>query len=313
MADDPLLGKTLGNVRLTARLGQGAMGVVYRGWHNTAGCEVAVKILIDQSGQGHAKERFLREGQTAAKVRQENVVQVMEAGESGGNVYLVMELVIGHSLDRLIAEKGAINPEEVARLGVGIAKGLAAIHEQGIIHRDIKPDNILISGDKKPKITDLGLAKQHDDPGLARLTATGMVVGTPLFVSPEAIRDTKTVTIATDIYSLGATLYCMLTGKPPFVAESPYEVMRSHLEERVRPIRELKPATPVGLANLVERCLHKSPEKRPTAQQLVGLFAQGANLRSGSSLGLYVFIAVVVVVILGGAILGWSLLQAKPG
>lgn len=306
---DPHLGKTYGNVKLLKRLGQGAMGAVYQGWHERFAREVAVKVLLNLQAKGTVKERFLREGQAAAKVRHEHVVQVMDAGEHDGIAYLVMELVNGYSLGGIVDEKGPLPCEAVARIGAQIALGLAAIHAQGIIHRDIKPDNILVGNDRKVKITDMGLAKQTDDPELNRLTATGMVVGTPLYVSPEAIRDPKTCTVASDIYSLGATLYHLLVGHPPFQADSPYEVMRAHLELRPQPLRELRPDIPVGLAQLIDRCLNKAQDRRPTALQVAELLSGGANLKASASRGLATLVGIATVVVLGGAALGWFGLQ----
>ena len=306
---DPHLNKTYGNVKLMKRLGQGAMGAVYQGWHERFAREVAVKVLLNLQAKGSARERFLREGQAAAKVQHEHVVQVMDAGEHDGIAYLVMELVNGYSLGSIVDEKGPLPCEAVARIGAQIALGLAAIHAQGIIHRDIKPDNILVGNDRKVKITDMGLAKQTDDPELNRLTATGMVVGTPLYVSPEAIRDPKSCTTASDIYCLGATLYHLLSGHPPFQADSPYEVMRAHLEMRPRPLRELRADIPVGLAQLVERCLNKTPERRPTALQVAELLSGGANLKASASRGLATLVGIATVVVLGGATLGWFGLQ----
>jgi eukaryotic-like serine/threonine-protein kinase len=306
---DPHLGKTYGNVKLGKRLGQGAMGAVYQGWHERFAREVAVKVLLNLHAKGNVKERFLREGQAAAKVQHEHVVQVMDAGDHEGIAYLVMELVNGYSLGGIVDEKGPLPCEAVARIGAQIALGLAAIHAQGIIHRDIKPDNVLVGSDRKVKITDMGLAKQTDDPELNRLTATGMVVGTPLYVSPEAIRDPKTCTTASDIYSLGATLYHLLTGHPPFQADSPYEVMRAHLEMRPQPLRELRAEIPAGLAQLVERCLHKTPERRPTALQVAELLSGGANLKASASRGLATLVGIASIVVLGGATLGWFGLQ----
>ncbi len=306
---DPHLGKTYGNVKLVSKLGQGAMGAVYQGWHEGFAREVAVKVLLNLHAKGNVRERFLREGQAAAKVQHEHVVQVMDAGEHDGVAYLVMELVNGYSLGHICDEKGPLPCEAAARIGAQIALGLAAIHLQGIIHRDIKPDNILVGGDRKVKITDMGLAKQTDDPELNRLTATGMVVGTPLYVSPEAIRDPRSCTTSSDIYSLGATLYHLLVGHPPFQADSPYEVMRAHLEQRVQPIRELRPEVPAGFAQLVERCLNKLPERRPTALAVAELLSGGANLKASASRGLATLVGIATVVVVGGSALGWFSLQ----
>jgi hypothetical protein len=311
MSVDTHLGRTYGNVRLTARLGQGAMGAVYRGMHLHFAREVAVKVLLSPDGKGNSRERFLREGQAAARIKHENVVQILDAGEADGVVYLVMELVEGYSLGKIVDDTGPLPPEAVARLGAGISLGLAAIHAQGIIHRDIKPDNILLGRDRKPKITDLGLAKQTDDPDLQRLTATGMVVGTPLYVSPENIRDPKSAGSASDIYSLGATLYHLLTGRPPFKEHTPYEVMRAHLESRVQPIRELSPGVPIGLAQLVERCLSKSPDKRPSAAELADRFSQGAGLKASPVGGMALMVALTALVVAALAAGAWFALGAE--
>jgi serine/threonine protein kinase len=302
---DPHLNKTYGNVRLTARIGNGAMGAVYQGWHDRFHREVAVKVLLHMNAKATVKERFLREGQAAAKIQHENVVQVMDAGEHEGIAYLVMELVNGYSLGRIIDEKGPLPCEAVAHIGAQIALGLAAIHAKGIIHRDIKPDNILIGSDRKVKITDLGLAKQTDDPEINRLTATGMVVGTPLYVSPEAIRDPRSATISADIYSFGATLYHLLTGHPPFQASSPYEVMRAHLEQRPQPMRELRSDISPGLAQLVERCLNKIPSKRPTAIELANLLSGGAHVKASASRSLAALVGVATLSVISAAVIGW--------
>ncbi|MFM2089816.1 MAG: hypothetical protein RLZZ127_305, partial [Planctomycetota bacterium] len=209
MATDPLIGRTLAGVRIEARLGEGAMGVVYRGQHAGLARAVALKVL-HPSARGNAKERFLREGRAAAKVRHTNVVAVHDAGEAGGTAYLIMELVNGHSLGAILDQQQRLDPAVVARLGSGIAEGLAAIHASGVVHRDLKPDNIMLGADQVVKIADMGLAKTLDDPDLLRLTGSGMVVGTPLYVAPEAIRDPQGITAKADIYSLGATLYHLL-------------------------------------------------------------------------------------------------------
>jgi serine/threonine-protein kinase len=221
-----------------------------------------------------------------------------------------MELVEGCSLGAIVDDTGPLPPAAVARLGAGISLGLAAIHAQGIIHRDIKPDNILLGRDRKPKITDLGLAKQTDEPDLQRLTATGMVVGTPLYVSPENIRDPKSAGSAADIYSLGATLYHLLTGRPPFTEHTPYEVMRAHLESRVQPIRELAPGVPIGLAQLVERCLSKRPGKRPSAIELADRLSQGASLTASPVGGLALMVALTALVVAALSAAAWFALEA---
>ena len=290
MAADPLLQTRVGNVRLVRKLGAGAMGVVYQGWHETFSREVAVKFLT--ASTGNSRERFLREGRAAARIDHEGVIRILDAGEVQGRAYLVLEFINGRSLGEILDTQDAHDRENpptdrpvgslpdpgvVALLGAQMARGLAAIHAKGIVHRDIKPDNVLVSQDGRAKIADLGLAKQLDDPESMRLTGSGMVVGTPLYVSPEGIRDPKTISGASDVYSLGATLYHLLGGRPPFEGKTAYDVMRGHLEEKPRPLRELRPNLPIGMARLVEQCLAKQPERRPSPEALADALDSGTG------------------------------------
>jgi len=315
MPADPLIGQHFGNVKLTGKLGAGAMGVVYRGYHSALSREVAVKLLTAH-GDGpndSYRERFLREGRAAARVRNEHVVQVIDAGQQGNEAYLIMELVNGMSLGSILDEAGTLSPEVVVRLGVGMCLGLAAIHAQQIIHRDIKPDNVLIGNDKKAKIADLGLAKQLDSKD-NRLTATGVVVGTPLYLSPEAIRDPGKITAAADIYSLGATFYHMLTGRPPYTGSTAYEVMNGHLAGTYRPIREVRSEVPACLARVVESCLAKQPDRRPTASALADLLINGdAGGDRSMNRGMLATIGAAVVLVVGGAVIGWRLMPRGGG
>ncbi|MEK7413514.1 MAG: serine/threonine-protein kinase [Planctomycetota bacterium] len=312
-APDPLIGKLIGSIRIQAKLGAGAMGVVYRGRHDVLAKDVAVKILSHARGdQGHARQRFLREGQAAAKISHANVVQVFEAGVHQNTPYLVMELVVGHSLGSLLDEVSrksgkptGLPPKSVISLGTGIALGIQAIHAVGIVHRDIKPDNVMVSADRTPKVADLGLAKEVADPDALRLTGTGMVVGTPLYCAPEAIRDPQSIGPPADIYSLGATLFHMIAGRPPFEAPTAYEVMRAHLEDRPRDLRDLVPGTPVSLSNLVSLCLDKDPKRRPTALAVAEALGSGATLRARPRIGLAALVVLGVIAVGGGAGATW--------
>ncbi len=319
MVADPLLQTRVGNVRLVRKLGAGAMGVVYQGWHETFAREVAVKFLT--ASTGNSRERFLREGKAAARIDHEGVIRILDAGECQGRAYLVLEFINGRSLGEILDQQDAHDREQapvdrpagsftdtgvVATLGAQIARGLAAIHAKGIVHRDIKPDNVLVSQDGRAKIADLGLAKQLDDPESMRLTGTGMVVGTPLYVSPEGIRDPKTISGASDIYSLGATLYHLLGGRPPFEGKTAYDVMRGHLEEKPRPLRELRPSVPLVLAQLVELCLAKNPARRPTPEALAEALENGkSTVRSWRSMMLVTVL--VVTALTASALAVWFL------
>jgi serine/threonine-protein kinase len=169
--------------------------------------------------------------------------------------------------------------QELLPVARGIADGLTAIHQLGIIHRDIKPDNILIDPLGVPRISDLGLARTVGDADTQGLTATGMVLGTPTYISPEAIRDSGSVDAKSDIYSLGVTLYHLLAGRPPFTGRTISELMRSHLTGDHTPLREVVPHADAQLCSVIERCLTLDPQERPTAGELAQLLGQAQQTR----------------------------------
>ncbi|TVR46092.1 MAG: serine/threonine protein kinase [Planctomycetota bacterium] len=281
---DARIGLQLGGWILRQRIGEGGMGVVYKAEKvGQPESLAAVKILTNHGHKRDARKRlaarFLRESEAAMTVQHDHVVRVFASGEEQQCSYLVMELVEGMSLGQILDGAYAIEVERVLKIGAAIARGLAAIHGKGIVHRDIKPDNILIGRGGVVKIADLGLAKLNDPSDSERLTASGVVVGTPLYVAPEAVRDAHRVTPATDIYSLGATLYHLLCGHPPFAGDSPYELMRAHLEQEPRQLREINPQVPKWLHRVVHRCLAKKAEARPSARELALFFTQGEDDR----------------------------------
>jgi Protein kinase domain/Stage II sporulation protein E (SpoIIE)/FHA domain len=268
---DPWLGTHFGQVEAVCRISQGSMGMVYRGHHRLLQTDVAIKIMStrDEAKAELHRQRFLREARAAARIRHPNVVQVMDVGDTDDQgIYLIMELVEGPNLARRLDEHGRMGDQELLPVARGIAEGLAAIHQLGIIHRDIKPDNILIDPLGTPKISDLGLARMVDEADAQGLTATGMVLGTPTYISPEAIRDSSSADAKSDIYSLGVTLYHLLAGRAPFIGKTISELMRSHLAGDHTPLRELAPHADARLCALIERCLDLDPKVRPTAGEL---------------------------------------------
>jgi serine/threonine-protein kinase len=269
-ADDPSqLGK-LGTFAITAVLGRGGMGIVLKGFDAALNRPVAIKLLAPYfASSAAARKRFAREAQAAAAVVHEHVVAIHGVDTWKGLPYLVMSFVNGRSLqDRLDAE-GPLGVREVLRIGMQTAAGLAAAHAQGLVHRDVKPANILLeNGLERVKITDFGLARAVDD---ARLTQSGVIAGTPQYMAPEQA-NAEPVDHRADLFSLGCVLYAMCTGHPPFRAESAMAVLRRVCHDRPRPIRSLNPDVPIWLASLIDRLLAKSPAERfQTAAEVADL------------------------------------------
>ncbi len=266
-----------GRYRLGESIGRGGMGEVWRAYDETLGRHVAVKLLLPQDSDPTATSRFRLEAQTAARIDHPNVVGVRDFGEYDNRLFLVMELVEGDNLARLLTQSGAQPAERVARMAAQAAAGLAAAHRQGIVHRDIKPGNLLLDADGTLKIGDFGIARFVDDPGAA-LTATGQIVGTSLYLAPERALG-KPAGPASDVYALGCVLYQLLTGRPPFQADSAVAILHQHLDAAPVPPRELGVAgLPPAFENYLLGLLAKEPEHRPAAQRAADWFAEGAWL-----------------------------------
>ncbi|MFF6983756.1 serine/threonine-protein kinase [Streptomyces sp. NPDC008343] len=264
-----------GRYRLSESIGRGGMGEVWRAYDETLGRPVAVKLLLPQDTDPTATSRFRLEAQTAARIAHPNVVGVRDFGEHENRLFLVMELVEGDSLARVAAQFGALPAERVARIAAEAAAGLAAAHRQGIVHRDIKPGNLLLAADGTLKIGDFGIARFLDDPGAA-LTATGQIVGTSLYLAPERALG-KPAGPASDVYALGCVLYQLLTGRPPFHADTAVAILHQHLDAVPVPPRELGvPGLPPAFESYLLGLLAKDPEHRPAAQQAADWFADGA-------------------------------------
>ncbi|MDQ4107030.1 MAG: protein kinase [Actinomycetota bacterium] len=251
-----------GRFVLEREIGSGGMASVYLGTDEVLERRVAVKVLKPEFQESYVGSRFRREGRTAARLSHPNIVRVYDAGEDeldGRRVsYIVMEHVSGGDLREMIAERGRLPVEEISRLS-GIAAGLAHAHERGIVHRDIKPHNILLDENGQPKLTDFGIARALD---ATQITRTGMYLGTARYSSPEQLQGGET-TAKSDVYSLGATLYEAATSGPPF-AGTPIEVATQHVAKPPTPPGELAP-TDERLEALILECLAKDPDDRPTA------------------------------------------------
>jgi hypothetical protein len=263
----------LGHNEVLEVLGRGAFGIVVRAVDEKLQRVVAIKVLLPHlAATSPARKRFLREARASACVRHENVVQIY-AVEELPLPYLVMEYIPGQTLQQRLDEVGPLEAKEVLRIGEQIARGLAAAHAQGLIHRDIKPGNILLESGPEPKVklTDFGLARAADD---ASLTQSGVIAGTPLYMAPEQAKG-DSLDPRADLFSLGSVLYTMVSGRPPFRASTPLAVLKRVVEDTPRPIREIVPDVPPWLCDLIGGLHAKDPARRfQTAAEVADLFSQ---------------------------------------
>jgi eukaryotic-like serine/threonine-protein kinase len=250
-----------GRYMLSKRLASGGMGQVWEAVDDLLDRPVAVKIMHPHTTDDEALvERFRDEAQYSAKLRSSHIVGVYDYGEDDGLAYLVMELVPGSTVAQLIRAGGALQPLFTASVLSQVAQGLAVAHEGGIIHRDVKPSNILVTPEGEAKLSDFGIA--HAVEGASR-TLTGEVLGTPQYLSPEQARGEE-ASAASDLYSLGIVGHEMLTGTKPFDRPTPVATALAHLTDPAPPLTN---SVPVGLAALVMACLAKDPGDRPASAQ----------------------------------------------
>ena len=268
-----------GRYRLGSVLGQGGMAVVYRAEDLTLGRTVAVKILRESLGTDpEFLERFRREARAAARLNHPNIIAVYDVGQDGLSNYIVMEYVEGNDLRDLIREAGAMLPERVVDLGCQIAAALEYAHRSGLVHRDIKSQNVLVTPDGKVKVADFGIAVVL---GEGSITQAGMVVGSVHYMAPEQAEGRPTTT-ATDVYSLGVVLFEMATGQLPFTAETPLAIARLQLEAPPPPPQQVNPRLPLPIAEVILACLQKDPELRPASAALVAAALRGQRAVASS-------------------------------
>ncbi|HKP49191.1 MAG TPA: protein kinase [Gemmatimonadales bacterium] len=274
-SDRPLaarLADALGDAyTIEGEIGRGGMGVVYRARDERLQRRVAIKVLPPELAfQQDIRERFTREAQTAARLSHPHIVPIHSVGEGQNLVYFVMGYVDGESLAARIRRRGPLPVEEVRRIMKETADALGAAHALSVIHRDIKPDNILLEGTRgRVMVTDFGIAKALSTASGATLTGVGVAIGTPAFMSPEQAAGERNIDGRSDLYSLGVVTYQMLTGKLPFNAPSVAGILMKQITEAAPDIRRSRPDIPEDLALAVARCLEKDPESRwPTADAL---------------------------------------------
>jgi serine/threonine protein kinase len=259
-AVDPLVGGELAGCKIFNKLGQGGMGTVYRGLQLGLGRPVAIKVLFPTlSKNPQYVERFFHEAQTMALVRSENIVQVHDAGELGGMLYIIMEFVEGRTLYEVLHETKVMHPAKALEIVEQVAVALADAAAHGIIHRDIKPDNIMLTDAGQTKVADFGIAKNVEEGALG--SRAGFTIGTPAYMSPEQCEG-KATDHRSDIYSLGVTFYTMVTGRIPFNAENSMAIMMKHITAPAESPRKFNPNVSFEMETVIKKMMAKQPSAR---------------------------------------------------
>ncbi|HZO72105.1 MAG TPA: protein kinase [Ktedonobacteraceae bacterium] len=243
-------------------IGRGGMATIYRGRDMRMDRVVAIKVLREvYSTDPKFVTRFQREAKAASALQHPNIVQVYDYGQSDGNYFIVMELVEGTDLRRYLRSRGVLAIDRAIIIAHDVALGLGAAHRRGIVHRDVKPQNVLVGRDGSIKLTDFGIASVYKDINAERLTTTGMTLGTVQYYAPEQAQG-EIVSPAADVYALGIVMYEMLTGRTPFDGDTPVAVAMQHIQDPPTPPSQLNPNIPPTLEDIILRCLEKVPEMR---------------------------------------------------
>jgi len=273
-----LIGQYIGRYHILERLGEGGMATVYKAFDTRLEAEVAIKVIrveeLPPKVLDRALKRFAREAKALARLTHPNIVRVIDTGEHEGAPYLVMPYLPGGSLKQVLRERGRLPWEEALQMLIPIARALGYAHRQGMIHRDVKPSNILITEDGELILTDFGIAKILGEETTVDLTGTRALVGTPEYMAPEQVTS-RAVDARVDIYALGVVLYEMLTGRKPYQADTPMAVMIKHVHDPLPRPREFVPDLPEEVERILLKALAKDPDERyQTMDELAAALAR---------------------------------------
>src|SRR3954469_19966185 len=263
--NDPMTGEETqpgqpfdGRHRNLGQLGAGGRATVYLAEDSSLGRKVALKVMAERYAEdGEFVERFRREAQAAARLNHPNIIAVYDRGEADGRPYIAMEYLQGRTLKQVIQKEGPLPPERAIAVAIQVLAGLRYAHEHGVVHRDVKPHNVLVGDDGRIKVTDFGIAHAGDP----QMTEVGSIVGTAQYLSPEQARG-RGVGPQTDIYSLGVVLYEMLAGRVPFEGDSSVAIAMQHVSDEAPPLRSVAPLVPESLAMVVSHAMLKEPTQR---------------------------------------------------
>jgi serine/threonine protein kinase len=277
----------LGPYELLEKVGQGGMGTVYKARHTRLKKIVALKVLAPSLiGNEEAQARFDREMEAVGKIDHPNIVRALDAGEFGGLHYLSMEYVEGTDLNQLVRERGPLSVANACQVIRQAAQGLAVAHEAGLVHRDIKPANILLANDGRVKLLDLGLARIGESDTKNQFTGSGQTFGTADYMAPEQCEDSHKVDARADLYSLGCTLYFLLTGKPPYATAQTFPAkILAHVSWPMPDLSSACPDAPLKLVSLYQKLMAKSPAQRiASAWEVVSLLTPLAGEKAPADL-----------------------------
>jgi serine/threonine-protein kinase len=318
LTTEDLSGRTLGDFRVVRKLGAGGMGEVYLARQLSLNRDVALKFLRpDLAADPVAVQRFQQEAEAVARLTHAHIVQVYAVGELAGRRFMALEFVDGRNLRELVDRKGPLPVPQAVAVLRQVAAALARAADAGLVHRDIKPDNLLVTRAGEVKVADFGLSRvRADDARPAHLTASGVALGTPLYMSPEQVQG-QPVDHRSDLYALGVTAFFLLAGRPPFEGKTGFEVAVQHVQAEPPRLLDLRPDVPPPLADLVHRLMAKSPGDRPaTAREVLRVLAGGPATstslpvlpprpaRRNRLVGVAAVLAMVV---------GWTLAGRRPG